>query len=37
MKLMAQPEDARLTHDLAKETCLRTASAATIEGSIASL
>src|SRR5260221_3550604 len=37
VKLMAQPKDARLSHDLAKEICLRTASAATIEGSISSL
>jgi serine/threonine protein kinase/tetratricopeptide (TPR) repeat protein len=35
--LMAQPKDARLTHELAREVCQRTASAATIEGSIASL
>src|SRR5262249_9083346 len=35
--LMAQPRDARLTQELAREVCQRTASAATIEGSIASL
>ncbi len=35
--LMAQPKDARLTSDLAREVCQRTAGAATIEGSISSL
>src|SRR5689334_5334755 len=35
--LMSQPKDAHLTHELAKEVCQRTASAATIEGSISSL
>jgi eukaryotic-like serine/threonine-protein kinase len=35
--LMAQPKEARLTHELAREVCQRTASAATIEGSISSL
>ena len=35
--LMAQPKDARLTLGLAREVCQRTASAATIEGSISSL
>jgi eukaryotic-like serine/threonine-protein kinase len=35
--LMAQPKDARLTQELAHEVCVRTGSAATIEGSIASL
>ena len=35
--LMAQPKDARLTQELAREVCERTASAATIEGSISSL
>ncbi len=35
--LMAQPKDARLTRELAREVCQRTASAATIEGSIATL
>jgi eukaryotic-like serine/threonine-protein kinase len=37
LALMAQPKDARLTRDLAHEVCERTASAATIEGSISSL
>jgi eukaryotic-like serine/threonine-protein kinase len=37
LSLMAQPKDARLTHDLARDVCQRTASAATIEGSISSL
>jgi eukaryotic-like serine/threonine-protein kinase len=37
LSLMAQPKDARLTHELAREVCQRTASAATIEGSIATL
>jgi eukaryotic-like serine/threonine-protein kinase len=37
LALMAQPKDARLTHELAREVCQRTASAATIEGSISSL
>jgi hypothetical protein len=35
--LMGQPADARLTPDLAREVCERTASAATLEGSIAPL
>jgi serine/threonine protein kinase len=35
--LMTQPKDSRLTKDLAREVCQRTASAATIEGSIANL
>ncbi len=35
--LMSQPQDARLTSAVAREVCQRTASAATIEGSIASL
>jgi eukaryotic-like serine/threonine-protein kinase len=35
--LMAQPKDSRLTSDLAREVCQRTASAATIDGSISSL
>jgi tetratricopeptide (TPR) repeat protein len=34
---MAQPKEARLTRELAREVCQRTASAATIEGSISSL
>jgi eukaryotic-like serine/threonine-protein kinase len=37
LALMAQPKGARLTRDLARGVCQRTASAATIEGSIASL
>jgi serine/threonine protein kinase/predicted Zn-dependent protease len=37
ISLMAQSKDARLTHELAREVCQRTASAATIEGSISSL
>ncbi|HEV2378899.1 MAG TPA: protein kinase [Chthonomonadales bacterium] len=35
--MMSQPKDARLTRDLAREVCQRTGSAATIEGSIASI
>ena len=35
--LMAQPKDARLTSDLARDVCQRTAGAATIDGSISSL
>jgi tetratricopeptide (TPR) repeat protein len=35
--LMGQPSDARLTPELAKEICERTASAAVLDGSIASL
>jgi len=35
--LMAKPKDARLTHEVSSEICQRTASAATIEGSISSL
>jgi hypothetical protein len=35
--LITQPKDARLTRELAREVCQRTASAGTIEGSIASL
>jgi len=34
LALMTQPKDARLTQKLAREICQRTASAATIEGSI---
>ena len=34
---MAQPKDVRLSQELAREVCQRTASAAAIEGSIASL
>jgi eukaryotic-like serine/threonine-protein kinase len=37
MKLMAKPTDARLTDELAREVCQRTASAATVQGSIAML
>jgi serine/threonine protein kinase len=37
LALMSQPKDARLTKELTREVCQRTASAATIEGSIASL
>ena len=37
LALMAQPKDARLTRELAREVCQRTASAASIEGSISSL
>jgi serine/threonine protein kinase/Flp pilus assembly protein TadD len=37
LALMAQPKEARLTRELAREVCQRTASAATIEGSISSL
>src|SRR6476660_6393679 len=34
---MAQPKDARLTHDLSREVCQRTASAAVLDGSIAQI
>ncbi|MBV8436699.1 MAG: protein kinase [Silvibacterium sp.] len=37
LSLMAKPRDTRLNGELAREVCQRTASAATIEGSIASL
>ena len=37
LSLMAQPKDAQLTYKLAAEVCQRTASAATIDGSISSL
>jgi eukaryotic-like serine/threonine-protein kinase len=37
LALMAQPRDARLTSNLAREVCQRTGTAAAIEGSIASL
>jgi eukaryotic-like serine/threonine-protein kinase len=37
LTLMAKAKDARLTPDVAREVCQRTASAATIEGSISSL
>jgi eukaryotic-like serine/threonine-protein kinase len=35
LSLMAQPKDSRLTHDLAREVCQRTASAAVLDGAIA--
>jgi serine/threonine protein kinase/tetratricopeptide (TPR) repeat protein len=35
LSLMAQPKDARVTHELAREVCQRTASAAALQGSIA--
>jgi tetratricopeptide (TPR) repeat protein len=37
LSLMSRPKDTPLTHELAREVCQRTASAATIEGSISSL
>jgi tetratricopeptide (TPR) repeat protein len=37
LTLMSQPKDARLTTQIARDVCQRTASAATIEGSIAAL
>src|SRR4029078_12151419 len=37
LALMAQPKDARLTRELAREVCQRTGSAGSIEGSISSL
>jgi eukaryotic-like serine/threonine-protein kinase len=37
LRLMGQPVDARLTPDLAREICERTAGAAVLDGSIASL
>jgi eukaryotic-like serine/threonine-protein kinase len=37
LALMAQPKGARITHELGREVCQRTAGATTIEGSIASL
>jgi len=37
LSLMAEPKEARLTHELAREVCQRTASSATVEGSIANL
>jgi serine/threonine protein kinase/Flp pilus assembly protein TadD len=37
LTLMAQPKDARLTHELANEVCQRTASAAVLDGSIAQI
>ena len=35
LSLMAQPKDSRLTHELAREVCQRTASAAALDGAIA--
>jgi len=37
LRLMGQPSDARLSPEIAQEICVRTASAAVLEGSIASL
>jgi hypothetical protein len=37
LQLMGQPADARLTPELARDICVRTGSAATLDGSIASL
>ena len=37
LALMAQPKDARLTRELAREVCQRTASAAVLDGSIAQI
>jgi len=37
LTLMTQPKDARLTHELAREVCQRTASAAAVDGSIAQI
>jgi len=37
LSLMSRPKDTRLTQALAREVCQRTASSATVEGSIASL
>ena len=37
LRLMGQPADARLTPDVARDICERTASAAVLEGSIATL
>ncbi|HEY6340684.1 MAG TPA: protein kinase [Bryobacteraceae bacterium] len=37
LRLMGQPSDARLTPELARDVCQRTASAAVLEGSIVSL
>jgi DNA-binding winged helix-turn-helix (wHTH) protein/tetratricopeptide (TPR) repeat protein len=35
LPLMAQPKDSRLTHDLARQVCQRTASSAVLDGTIA--
>src|SRR6266851_3501327 len=37
LALMAKPKEARLTHELVSEICQRTASAATIEGSVSNI
>jgi tetratricopeptide (TPR) repeat protein len=37
LKLMSQPDDSRLTHQLAREVCQRASCAATVEGSIDTL
>jgi eukaryotic-like serine/threonine-protein kinase len=37
LSLMSQPKDVRLTKELSREVCQRTASAATVEGSVSSL
>src|SRR5260370_41928264 len=37
LRMMSQPPDARLTPKLAREVCQRTASAAVLEGAIATL
>ena len=37
LSFMAQPKDARITGELAREVCQRTGSAATIEGSVSTL
>jgi eukaryotic-like serine/threonine-protein kinase len=37
LALMSQPKDARLTHELAREVCQRTGSAAVLNGSIAQI
>jgi DNA-binding winged helix-turn-helix (wHTH) protein/tetratricopeptide (TPR) repeat protein len=34
LPLMAQPKDSRLTHELARDVCMRTGSAAVLEGAI---
>jgi eukaryotic-like serine/threonine-protein kinase len=37
LSLMSRPKDTRLTHDLAREVCQRTGSAAVLDGSIAQI
>jgi eukaryotic-like serine/threonine-protein kinase len=37
LSLMSRPKDTRLTHELAREVCQRTASAAVLDGSIAQI